>query len=135
MGCSGRRTPPLRRWEELGIWDWLDAELLRLVRQDDKLDPDLVIVDGVIVRAFGGGEKTGPSPVDRRKRAPNHRCWWTDTGYLWPSARRAQRQRPQQIIPLVLDFPQIGGEAGRPKELPNKLYATMAMTAAGKAGS
>ena len=29
----------------------------------------------------------------------------------------------QQIIPLVLDFPQIGGKAGRPKELPDELYA------------
>jgi hypothetical protein len=57
----------LRRWEEMGCWDRLHADLLRLLRRAGKLDPDLVIVDAVILRAFGGGERTGPSPVDRRK--------------------------------------------------------------------
>lgn len=28
-----------------------------------------------------------------------------------------------QIIPLVLDFPKVGGKRGRPKELPNEVYA------------
>jgi transposase len=28
-----------------------------------------------------------------------------------------------QIIPLVLDFPRVGGKPGRPKELPDVLYA------------
>lgn len=28
-----------------------------------------------------------------------------------------------QIIPLVLDFPKVGGKPGRPKELPDELYA------------
>src|SRR3984957_21351593 len=52
MGCSGRTAHRrLRQWEEMGTWDRLHADLLRLLRQADKLDPDLVIVDGVIVRA------------------------------------------------------------------------------------
>src|SRR5262245_56344967 len=73
MGCSGRTAHRrLRRWEELGIWDRLHADLLRLLRQADRRDPDLVVVDGVIVRAFGGGEQTGPSPVDRRKKGTKH---------------------------------------------------------------
>src|SRR5581483_7810006 len=64
MGCSGRSAHRfLHYWEERGCWDRLHADLLRLLRQADKLDPDLVIVDAVIVRAFGGGEATGPSPV------------------------------------------------------------------------
>lgn len=72
MGCSGRTAyRRLRLWEELGVWDYLHTDLLRLLRQNDQLDPDLVIVDGVIVRAFGGGEETGQSPVDRRKKARN----------------------------------------------------------------
>src|SRR3954452_2847274 len=66
LGCSGRTAHRrLRAWEELGIWDRLPADPLRLLRAADKLDPDVVIVDGVIVRAFGAGEATGPSPVDR----------------------------------------------------------------------
>ncbi|WP_020467937.1 transposase, partial [Zavarzinella formosa] len=45
FGCSGRTAHRrLRRWEVLGIWDRLHADLLRLLRQADKLDPDTVIV-------------------------------------------------------------------------------------------
>src|SRR3712207_9552222 len=54
------------------VWDRLHADLLRLLRQAGKLDADLVVVDGVSVRAFGGGEGTGPSPVDRRKKGTKH---------------------------------------------------------------
>src|SRR3954447_22167374 len=67
FGSFRTAHPLLRLWEGLGVWDRLHADLLRLLRQNDKLDPDTVIVDGVIVRAFGGGEDAGPSPVDRRK--------------------------------------------------------------------
>jgi transposase len=89
LGCSGMTAHRcLRRWEELGVWDRLHADLLRLLRQAGKLDPDLVIVDAVLLRAFGGGELTGPSPVDRRKKAPSTRCWWTGTGSRWQSGRR-----------------------------------------------
>jgi transposase len=88
MGCSGRTAHRrLRDWEELGLWDCLHADLLRLLRQADQLDPDLVVVDSVLVRAFGGGEQTGPSPVDRRKKAANTPCWWIDTACRWPFAR------------------------------------------------
>src|SRR4030095_5980086 len=46
FGCSGRTAQRrLRAWEELGIWDRLHADLLRLLREADKLDPDLVVVD------------------------------------------------------------------------------------------
>src|SRR4051812_43493239 len=69
MGCSGRTAHRrLRLWEELGVWDRLHADLLRLLRQADKLDPDTAVVDSVYTRAFGGGKGTGPSPVDRRKK-------------------------------------------------------------------
>src|SRR4051812_36493490 len=84
MGCSGRTAHRrLQAWEELGIWDRLHADLLRLLRQADKLDLDMVIVDAVLIRAFGGGEQTGPSPVDRRKKAQNIRCWSIRTGCRW----------------------------------------------------
>lgn len=125
MGCSGRTAHRrLRHWEELGIWDRLHADLLRLLRQADKLDPDLVVVDGVIVRAFGGGEQTGPSPVDRRKKGTKHTLMVDRHGV--PLAIRtagANASDHRQIIPLVLDFPKVGGKPGRPKELPDELYA------------
>jgi transposase len=125
MGCSGRTAHRrLRYWEELGIWDRLHADLLRLLRQNDQLDPDLVIVDGVIVRAFGGGELTGPSPVDRRKKGSKHTLLVDRHGV--PLAIRtagANASDHGQIIPIVLDYPQVGGKVGRPKELPDELYA------------
>src|ERR1044071_1307775 len=53
LGCSGMTAHRyMRCWEQLGVWDRLHANLLRLLRQADKLDPDLVIVDAVILRAF-----------------------------------------------------------------------------------
>lgn len=125
MGCSGRTAQRrLRHWEELGIWDRLHADLLRLLRQADKLDPNLVIVDGVIVRAFGGGEETGPSPVDRRKLGSKHTLLVDRHGV--PMAIRtaaANVSDHREIIPLVLEFPKVGGKVGRPKETPDELYA------------
>jgi transposase len=125
MGCSGRTAHRrLRDWEELGLWDRLHADLLRLLRQADQLDPDLVIVDSVLVRAFGGGEATGPSPVDRRKKGSKHTLLVDRHGV--PLAIRtagANASDHRQIIPVVLDFPQVGGKPGRPKEMPDELYA------------
>jgi transposase len=125
MGCSGRTAHRrLRHWEELGVWDRLHADLLRLLRRADKLDPDLVVVDGVIVRAFGGGDQTGPSPVDRRKAGTKHTLTVDRHGV--PLAIRtagANESDHRQIIPVVLDFPKVGGKRGRPKELPDELYA------------
>jgi transposase len=125
MGCSGRTAHRrLRPWEELGIWDRLRADLPRLLRQADKLDPDLVIVASVIVRACGGGEQTGPSPVDRRKKGSKHAPLVDRHGV--PLAIRtagANASGHAQIIPLVLDFPQVKGQPGRPKELPDEAYA------------
>jgi transposase len=125
LGCSGRSAQRyLQRWEELGCWDRLHADLLRLLRQAGKLDPDLVVVDSVYVRAFGGGEQTGPSPVDRRKPGTKHTLLVSRSGV--PLAIRtagANASDHTQIIPLVLDFPRVGGKRGHPKELPDDLYA------------
>ena len=96
----------------------------RLRKRAGKLDPDTVIIDGVTVRAFGGGEQTGPSPVDRRKKGTKHTLLVDRHGV--PLAIRtagANASDHKQIIPLVLDFPRVGGKPGRPKELPDDAYA------------
>jgi transposase len=125
LGCSGRTAHRrLRRWEELGVWDRLHADLLRLLRQADKLDPDAAVIDSVYVRAFGGGERTGPSPVDRRKKGTKHTLLVDRHGV--PLAIRtapANASDHTQILPVVADFPRIGGKPGRPKEAPDALYA------------
>ena len=125
MGCSGRTAHRrLRLWEELGVWDHLHADLLRLLRQNDQLDPDLVIVDTVLVRAFGGGEDTGPSPVDRRKKGSKHTLLVDRHGVpMAIHTAGANASDHKQIIPIVVDFPQVGGKVGRPKDHPDTLYA------------
>src|SRR5271154_1634206 len=125
LGCSGRTAHRrLRDWEEAGVWDHVHADLLRLLREAGKLDLDLVVVDGVYVRAFGGGEQTGPSPVDRRKPGTKHTLMVSDSGV--PLAIRtagANASDHTQILPVVLEFPRVGGKPGRPKERPDVLYA------------
>src|ERR671917_330068 len=116
LGCSGRTAHRrLRAWEEAGIWDRLHADLLRLLRKADKLDTDVVVIDSVYIRAFGGGEQTGPSPVDRRKKGSKHTLLVDRHGV--PLAIRtagANASDHTQIIPLVLDFPKVGARrAGR----------------------
>jgi transposase len=125
LGCSGRTAHRrLRAWEEAGIWDRLHADLLRLLRQAGKLDTDLVVIDSVYVRAFGGGEETGPSPVDRRKPGTKHTLMVDRSGVpLKIRTAGANASDHTQIIPLVLDFPRVGGTPGRPKELPDEVYA------------
>jgi len=125
FGCSGRTAHRrLEQWELLGIWDQLHRRLLELLNREHKLNLDVVIVDGVTVRAFGGGEDTGPSPVDRRKKGSKHTLMVDAHGI--PLAMRtapANASDHRQIIPLILDFPEVGGTPGRPKELPDEVYA------------
>ncbi len=125
LGCSGRTAHRrLRHWEVLGIWDRVHADLLRLLRAKDKLDPDTVIVDSVLKRAFGGGEQTGPNPTDRGKLGTKHTLLVDRHGV--PLAIRttgANASDQQQILPLLLSFPKVGGKPGQPKQLPDELYA------------
>lgn len=125
LGCSGRTAHRrLRLWEELGVWDRLHADLLRLLKRDDKLDPDVAVVDAVLLRAFGGGDQSGPSPVDRKKPGVKHTLLVDRHGVpLAIHTDGANASDHRQIIPLVLDFPRVGGKPGRPKELPDVLLA------------
>jgi len=125
LGCSGRTAHRrLRTWEAMGIWDRLHLHLLKLLRRAGQLDLHTAIIDSVLVRAFGGGEETGPSPVDRGKKGSKHTLMVD--GYGTPLAIRtagANASDQTQIIPLILDFPRVGGQPGRPKEHPDTAYA------------
>lgn len=125
MGCSGRTAHRrLQKWEAMGIWDQLHLQLLTLLRKAGELDLHTTIVDSVLVRAFGGGEATGPSPVDRGKTGSKHTLLVDRHGA--PLAIRtvgANVSDQTQIIPIVLEFPRIGGQPGRPKEHPDSVYA------------
>ncbi|WZP00386.1 hypothetical protein EP7_002027 [Isosphaeraceae bacterium EP7] len=86
-----------------------------------KLDLDTVIIDGVTVRAFGGGEATGASPLDRSRPRTKHTVMINKAGVpLVIRTAGANASDHRQIIPLVLGFPRVKGVPGRPKELPDE---------------
>jgi transposase len=136
LGCSGRTAHRgLRAREEAGIRDRLRADLPAAPKRADKLDLDTVIIDGVSLRAFGGGEATGPSPVDRRRPGTKHTLLVSKSGV--PLAIRtagANASDHKQILPVVLDFPRVKGTPGRPKERPDELYADRGYDSEGTRG-
>ena len=125
LGCCGETARTrLREWEEAGIWQTIHELFLRLLRQQDKLDTRIAIIDSTQVRAFGGGEKTGPSPVDRRKKGTKYTLLVDRHGVpLVMRSAPANMSDHRQILSTTVAFPQVGGKPGRPKTHPDKLYA------------
>lgn len=126
MGCSGETARNrLRDWEELGVWDRVHGDFLRLLRRDGQLDHDTAIIDSAQVRAHGGGDQTGPSPVDRRKPGTKYTLMVDRNGV--PLAIRlagANRSDQREILPIITeDFPAVGGKPGRPRTKPKEVYA------------
>lgn len=126
MGCSGETARTrLRDWEELGVWNRVHLDLLRLLRRDGKLENDTAIIDSAQVRAFGGGDQTGPSPVDRRKPGTKYTLMVDRNGV--PLAVRiagANRSDQREILPIIEEeFPEVGGKPGRPITTPYEVYA------------
>ena len=117
LGCSGRTAHRrLRAWEEAGIWDRLHADLLAALKRAGKLDLDTVIIDGVTVRAFGGGEATGPSPVDRRKPGTKHTVMVNKAGVpLVIRTAGANASDHRQILPVIARLPPGRRGAGPPQ--------------------
>lgn len=126
MGCCGETARRrLERWEELGVWDRVHADMLRLLRRDGKLEHETAIVDGVLVRAHGGGQATGPSPVDRRKKGTKYTVMVDKNGIpLGIRIAGANVSDQRQVLPLVVNqFPDVGGKPGRPRTKPEEVYA------------
>jgi transposase len=125
LGCSGRTAHRrLQEWQELGVWDQVHAHFLKHLNKMGELDLAVAVVDSVQVRAFGGGEATGPSPVDRRKTGSKHTLMVDRNGVpLAIHTAPANESDHHEIIPIVLDFPRVGGRPGRPKEHPDDVYA------------
>lgn len=125
MGCSGRTAQRrLKQWQLSGVWSSLHLHLLVSLRKAGVLEPQLAVVDSVLVRAFGGGDDTGPSPVDRRKRGSKHTLLVDANGVpLVIRTAPANASDHTQILPTVAGFPEIGGAPGRPRTKPDVLYA------------
>lgn len=124
MGCCGETARTrLLAWERLGIWDRVHRLLLAQLRRENHLHLDTAIIDTTQVRAFGGGEATGPSPVDRRKKGTKYTLLVDRDGVpLVIRAVPANRSDHLEILPAVVAFPAVGGKPGRPPTHPKKLY-------------
>jgi transposase len=57
-----------RDWTAAGVWTHAHHHLLDLLSEEQVLNLEYILVDSAAVRAQQGGEHTGPSPVDRRKK-------------------------------------------------------------------
>src|SRR5438034_9726631 len=70
MGCGSGMTC-WRRLEartRAGVWPKLHAVLLAELEGAEQIDWSRASIGSSFVRARGGGGKTGPGPVDRRKK-------------------------------------------------------------------
>jgi transposase len=124
MGCCGETARTrLQAWERAGIWSRLHQLLLTMLNHDKQLHLETAIIDTTQVRAFGGGEETGPSPVDRRKKGTKYTVLVDRDGTpLVLRAAPANRSDHAVILSTVVSFPTVGGKPGRPRTHPRTLY-------------
>lgn len=127
MGCGSGMTcwRRLKEWHEAGVWQRLHAVLLEKLENAGAVDWERAAIDSSSVRAVGGGEATGPSPVDRRKPGSKHHLM-VDAKSGAPLATTltgANRHDVTQALPLVRSLPDHEEE---PFRLPEELYADRA---------
>jgi transposase len=125
LGCCGEvaRTRILE-WEAEDCWRAVHQKLLDLLNKHDLLRPEKAVVDSTLVRAHGGGDASGPSPVDRRKRGTKYTLVVDQAGVpLVVRAAPANRSDHREIIPAIAHLPTIRGQHGRPRQMPREVYA------------
>ena len=106
------------------MWQRVHLRLLALLRQRGCLSGRVVLIDSTHVRAFGGGDRSGPSPVDRRKPGTKLTLLTDLRGTpLVLRSAPANSSDHQEILPTVAAYPSIGGLPGRPRQSPDLLFA------------
>ena len=133
MGCGCGMTcwRRLRDWYLAGLWHDIHRVLLNHLRHQNRLDFSRFLVDGMHVRAVGGGSQTGPSPVDRRK--PGSKMQVITDAQGVPLATRmtpANVNEVSELLPLVDAVPAIAGCVGHPRRRPDKVQGDRAYQSA-----
>lgn len=129
MGCGCGMTcwRRLRDWQAQGVWQRLHEALLAESHEADRIDWERAAVDSAFVRALGGGQRTGRSPVDRGKKGSKHHLL-VDGGGVPRAATVTAANVPdvKQLEALVDAIPPVRGRRGRPRRRPRRLYADRA---------
>lgn len=125
LGCSGETARMrLKSWQEAGVWQQVHHRLLVELKRRGTLKLETAIVDSAQVRAFGGGDRSGPSPVDRRKLGTKHTVLVDAGGTpLALQSVAANVSDHRQILSTAILFPVLGGTRGRPRKHPQVLLA------------
>ena len=81
-GCGSGMTcwRRLRDWQEAGVWERLHQELLRRLREADKLDWSRAALDSASVPAKGGANTPGRIQRIAANRARSATWWSTAAG-------------------------------------------------------
>lgn len=117
----------LTEWHRQGVWYRLLRVVLDELQHEKRLDWRRAIIDSSSIRASRGGEKTGPSPVDRRKRGSKHHVLVEAHGIpLAITLTEANRHDITQLLPLLEKIPPIQGRRGRPRKRPKSLLGDRA---------
>ncbi len=122
-GCGMTCWRRLAEWAEAGVWAKLHEVLLAELEYAGKIDWSRAAVDSSHVRARGGGEEAGPSPVDRRKRGSKHHILVDGEGTPLAATVTAGNvpdvKEPEAVVDAV---PPVRGKPGRPRRRPRVLY-------------
>jgi transposase len=129
LGCgSGSRCRRyLAAWHRAKVWGRLHALLLAELGGAGAIDWSRAAVDASFVRSPGGGGKTGPSPVGRGRKGPEHHAVVDPHSIPLGATTTAANVPDVTALPEVVDaVPTVRGKRGRRKRRPRKLYADRA---------
>ncbi|WP_017973499.1 IS5 family transposase [Actinopolyspora halophila] len=107
----------LAEWQQAGVWDQLQQELLARLQAAQQMDFSRVVVDSSYIQAKRGrgSPKVGPSPVDRGRPGSKHHVLTDAAGTpLAVRLTRGGRHDVTQLLGLVADLPAL---AGTPSEV------------------
>ena len=87
MGCGSGVTcwRRLRDWQQTGVWDRLHRELLRRLRQADRIDWTRACVDSASIAAKRGAPEPGRTRRTAARQAPSGTSSLTDAASRSPS--------------------------------------------------
>jgi transposase len=120
--CGNTCRRWLLKWDRAGVWERLLQGILEELQRAGKIHWDRAVVDSAAVRAPGGGPKTGPSPVDRRKLGTKHHVLVDARGVpLSILVTAANRNDITQLLPLVAAIRPLKGQRGRSRKRPKRI--------------